>query len=178
MTPTSRTGPSGGLRMPAVLAPHVQQLAATWAQLGARERTGLAAAGGTLLVLLLVTVLVAPALKTLREAPQRLAQLDKQLALMQSWAAEAKRLQALTPVSPDQVQAALNAATSALGPEARLMVQGDRATLNFTQVHGAQLGIWLAEARSAVRVRVVEAQWQRAAQGYTGSVVVMLPTPP
>lgn len=152
----------------------LERLRAAWRQLSAREQLGVQVAGAALGLLLLVLLLINPALRTLREAPQRLAQLDAQLAQMQAWAAEARRLQGQGGVSPAQAQAALQAATELLGPDARLTLSGDRATLAFSDLSGARLAAWLAEARSAARARPVEAQLQRGPRGYGGSVVLSL----
>jgi len=163
-----------GLRLPASWAPRVDALQLRWSRLEARERLGLQLAAVALLLLLLVLLFVNPALKTLREAPGRLDELDRQLAQMQGWAAEAKRLQQLPAVNPAQASAALQAATDFLGPEARLTLQGDRATLQFSNLAGEQLGAWLAEVRRAARARPVEAQLQRGPGGYGGSIVLSL----
>lgn len=166
-----------GLKLPEAWTPQVVRLQTSWSRLDARERLGVLAAGAALLLLVFVLLLINPALKTLREAPEQLRQLDGQLALMQSWATEAKRLQQLPPVSAAQATAALQAATEFLGPEARLTLQGDRATLNFTNLSGEQLGAWLVEVRSAARARPVEAQLQRGPNGYGGSIVLALVSP-
>ncbi len=162
------------MNAPAAVRPHLDRLKTAWNQLAERERLGVAAAGAALGLLLGVLLLVNPALKTLREAPAKLAQLDQELARMQGWAAEAKRLQGQPAVNPAQVQAALQAATEALGPDARLSVMGDRATLNFSNLGAAQLAGWLAEVRSAARARAIEANLQRGPNGYGGSVVLSL----
>jgi general secretion pathway protein M len=161
-----------GLRVPASWAPSVEKLQAAWDRLDTRERLGLQAAAAALLLLLCASVLVNPALKTLREAPARLAVVETQLAQMQAWATEAKRLQQLPSVPGAQAQAALKGATEHLGPEAKLVVQGDRATLTFSNLSGEALGNWLAETRSAARARPVEAQIQRGPRGYGGTVVL------
>ncbi len=152
------------------------RLLATWRGLAPRERGGLALAALALGLLLLVLVFINPALRTLREAPARLDQLDAQLAQMQAWAAEAQQLQAQPPVNPAQALAALRAASEFLGPEASLNLQGDRATLHFNNLGGEALGAWLAEARRAARARPLEAQLQRGPGGYGGSIVLQLST--
>lgn len=167
-----------GLPVPASWAPAMARWQAYWTSLSPRERAGVSAAAAALVGLALVALLVNPAWRTLREAPERLAQLEAQQARMQTWAAEAQRLQAQAPVAAAQAQAALKAATEALGADARLTLQGDRATLNFSHVEGTQLLTWLAEVRRAARARPVEARWQRGPEGYTGSVVLALAVAP
>lgn len=152
----------------------MQTLKTRFAALAPREQLGLQVAAAALLLLAVVSLLVLPPLKTLREAPQRLQQLDAELAQMQAWAGEARQLVAQPPVSPAQAQAALQEATEALGGDARLTVQGDRATLSFTGLSGDLLAAWLTETRNTARVRAVEAQWQRGPNGYGGSIVVQI----
>ncbi|MFN7693195.1 MAG: type II secretion system protein GspM [Burkholderiales bacterium] len=162
------------MKLPESWSPALEKYRAAWSRLDARERTGVLAAAAALFLLVFVMLLVNPALKTLREAPARLAQLDSQLAQMQSLAAEAKRLQQLPAVNPAQAAEALQAATAYLGPDAKLQLQGDRATLSFQSLSGEQIGAWLAEVRSAARARPVEAQLQQGPRGYGGSIVLAL----
>jgi general secretion pathway protein M len=53
-------------------------------------------------------------------------------------------------------------------------MQGDRASLTLNGVSPEALRGWLLEARSAARVRPVEAQLARGPQGFTGTLVVSL----
>lgn len=156
-------------------APHWDKAQTAWRRLAPRERLGLTLAAAALGLLVVVLVAINPALRTLREAPPRLAQLDAELAQMQAWAAEARQLQQLPAQKLAQAPAALQAATDFLGPEAQLQLQGDRATLRFRRLSGEQLAGWLAEVRRAARARPVEAQWQRDSDGsYQGSLVLQL----
>jgi general secretion pathway protein M len=146
-----------------------------WQALAPRERSIVAALGWLLGLLLLWFVAIAPALRSLHTTPARLDELDKQLQQMQHLAGEAAALRALPPVGGLQSQAALKAATDALGPAARLILGGDRATITFTNATGTQVRDWLAEARSAARVRPIEANLTRGPQGYSGTVIVQMP---
>jgi general secretion pathway protein M len=145
---------------------------AWWQALAPRERVGASAAIALIALALLWLVALAPALRTLRTAPAQLDQLDAQLAQMQRLAVEARGLKGSTPVAAGQAAAALRAATERLGAVARLQVVGDRATLTLNGASGEALRQWLAEARSAARARPVEAQLARAAQGFSGTLVV------
>lgn len=148
-----------------------------WQSLAPRERLGAALGGVLLLGVLVWTIGVQPALKTLRTAPAQQAVLDAQLARMQRLAAEAGELRALPPVDPAQADAALQAATARLGAAARLQRSGERLSVTFTSVEPAAMMGWLAEVRAAARVRVIETQLGRTGNGYSGSVVLTLPTP-
>jgi general secretion pathway protein M len=146
-----------------------------WQALAPRERLGATVGLGLLLVFVVWSVGVQPALKTLRTAPAQQAALDAQLAQMRRLAAEATELRALPPVEPAQADAALQSATQRLGAAARLQRSGDRLSVTFTAVEPAAMMAWLAEVRAAARVRVVEAQLGRAGNGYSGNLVLTLP---
>lgn len=164
------------LRSPA-LSKQLAPLQQRWQALAPRERLGAALGLGLLLVFLVWSLAVQPALKTLRTAPAQQAALDAQWAQMQHLAAEAVELRALPPVDPVQADAALQAATARLGEAARLQRSGERLSVTFTSVEPAAMMAWLAEVRAAARVRVVEAQLGRTGNGYSGTLVLTLPTP-
>ena len=149
---------------------------ARWLALGPRERQGLALAAWVLGLFVLWAVAIAPAWRTTRMAPAQLDRLDAQLQQMQRQAHEARELRAVPALGSSQAAAALRAATDTLGAAGRLQLSGDRATLTLSAVNGSQLRDWLAEARSAARARPLEANLTRGAQGYSGSIVVALPT--
>ncbi len=154
----------------AALAP----LQARWVALPAREKRLLLLAGTALVLFLIWQLGVRPALRTLAVAPAQRAALEVQWQAMQKRAAEAAELRGATPMSPEQSLAALKAATDRLGERARMTVQGDRVVLTLSNVGTAELRDWLSEARSGARVRPVEATLSRAAQGYSGTLIVAL----
>jgi general secretion pathway protein M len=149
---------------------------ARWRALGQRERRGIAIIAWVVGLFLLWAVAIAPAWRTARVAPAQLDQLDAQLQQMQRLANEARELRAIPALGGSQAAAALRAASEQLGVAGRLQLSGDRATLTLTGVNGSQLREWLAEARSAARARPLEANLTRGPQGYSGSIVVALPT--
>lgn len=150
------------------------QVLARWQALAPRERGAARLALAVLALFLVWSLAVAPAWRTLRAAPAQLDRLDAQLQRMQGLAAEVRELRAAATVSSSQSAAALKAATDRLGSQAKITLLGDRATLTLTGVSGEQLAQWLTEARSGARARPVEAQLSRAAQGFSGTLVVML----
>lgn len=150
------------------------QLRRRWTALAPRERAGVALSGALVLVLLLWSIGLQPALRTLREAPGQRAALDADLARMQRLAAEAAELRAQPPVDPSQADAALQSATAQLGDGAKLQRSGERVTVTLTGVEPGALLNWLGEVRNAARGRVIEAQLTRAGHGYSGSVVLAL----
>lgn len=152
----------------------LKPVAAWWQGLAARERQLLAWGGVILALGLLWWVALQPALRTLAQAPSEHERLDAQLQQMQREAAEAQQLRALPPLPPEQAAAALRAATDRLGTKARLLLQGERATVTFTGVGSAALRDWLGEARAGARARPVEANLTRGPDGFNGSVILAL----
>ncbi len=186
--PSARPAPSANLpaaarfasifpSLSASLAPQLAPLQARWAALAPRERRMVGWAGAALGLLLVWQIAVQPAINTLRSVPAQRAALDIQLAEMQQLAQEARELRALPPVSPEQAEAALRAAVSRLGANARLQMVGDRATVTLVGIDAGTLTGWLAEVRSAARARVVELQLNRAGMLYGGSIVLALGRP-
>ena len=151
------------------------QLRALWLGRTPRERLGAALAAAALLLLLVWIAGMRPALRTLREAPVRIDRLDAELRRMQSLAAESRVLRAAPPIPPSQATAALQAATTRLGPAGRLALQGDRATLTLDGVQPPALAAWLEEVRSTAHARPLEAQLTRTPKGgYSGTLAVGL----
>jgi general secretion pathway protein M len=151
-----------------------QEAAAFWRSRAPRERQALGAGLLALLAVLVWLLLVQPAASTVRSAPARLDQLERELQQIQGTAAEVKGLRTIAPVSSTQATAALKAATDRLGEHARLSMQGDRASLTLSGVDSEALLAWLVEARSAARARPTEASLTRAATGYSGTIVLTL----
>lgn len=148
-----------------------------WEQRTLRERQSIAAAVAVVVLFAVWLVLVAPALRTLREAPVELDRLDQQLQQLQIAAAEAQALRGVAPVSTEQAVAALRSATERLGPGARVSIQGDRATVTLANVDTEALRAWLGEVRSGARARPIEAQLVKSGNGYGGTVTLAVGTP-
>lgn len=151
-----------------------QQAATQWQALGERERLALAGVGLLLGLLLAWSVLLAPALRTLKAAPAELEKLELQLQQMQAQAQEARALRAAPAVPPSQAQAALTASVEQLGSAARLNLTGDRAVVTLNNIAPEMLQGWLGVVRSAARARPVEAQLTRGPKGYSGTLVLVL----
>ena len=153
-----------------------EPMQARWKALAARERRLLGVAAVLVGLTLLWFIAIAPAWRSVQSAPAKLDRLDSQLQTMQRLAGEARSLRAAPAVNPAQTQAALKAATDSLGGAGRLVIGGDRATMSFNNASGLQVRDWLAEARTAARARSLEANLSRGAQGYSGNVVLALPS--
>lgn len=158
------------------LAPQLAPLQARWARLAPRERRSLGLAAAVLGLYLLWALGVAPAWRTLREAPAQRAALELQLQQMRALAGEAQALRAAPAIAPEQAQAALQAAAQRLGPAGQLTPQGpQRAVLALRGANAEQLLAFVGEARAGARARVVEAQLLPAAPGtWNGSLVLGL----
>jgi general secretion pathway protein M len=161
-------------KLPAPLQALRTEAAQRWAGLPPRERLGVTLAGIAVGIALVWMIGVAPALRTLREAPVQIDALDLQLQAMQRMAADARELRGAAPVPATQAAQALKSATDRLGDKGRISMMGDRATLTLNGVTGEALRAWLTEARSGARARPVEAQLTRGPQGYTGTLLVSL----
>lgn len=165
---------NGGEGPAAQLRQALAQAQAHWQALGERERLALGGVGALLGLLLAWSLLLAPALRTLRTAPVELEKLELELQQMQAQAQEARVLRAAPEVPPAQAQAALAASVEHLGSSARLNLTGDRAVVTLNGITPEKLQTWLAEVRSAARARPVEAQLTRGSQGYAGTLVLTL----
>lgn len=148
-----------------------------WRALAPRERSAALLAAAFVAVAAVWFVAVQPALRTLASAPKTIDQLDAELQQMQLLATESGALRAAPPVAPAQAASALQAAVARLGAKARLVQQGERATLTLTGIDGTALRGLLAEVRSTARARPIEAQLVRSKAGYDGTLVLVLGSP-
>jgi general secretion pathway protein M len=124
-------------------------LKARWLALAPREQRGLTLAASALLVALAWTVLLAPALRTLRGAAAQHAKLDMEMERMQAMQTRAKLLQSKPVVSTQDGLGALQNATTQLGKGAALQVSGDLATVTLKQVSAQTLAPWFAPVSAA-----------------------------
>lgn len=164
--------------VPAGLRALLEQSAVQWQRLSARERLGVQLALIALATLAVVAVGLTPALRTLKQAPIQQAQLRAQLQVMQTQAAEALALRDQPPVTAEQAQQALKAATERLGNGSTLDLQGPQARVSLREVEGETLRRYLLEIRSSARARPLEAQLQRGPRGYNGSLLLQLGSAP
>ena len=149
-----------------------EQAGAWWQGRTPRERQAVLVIGIVLGLFVVWSLLVQPALRSVREAPAQLDRLEAQYQQMQRVTAESAQLRGTTRVPAVQAGQALRAATDRLGAAGRLTLQGERATLTLTDASSDALRAWLTEARSGARARPVEAQLQRGPAGYSGTLGV------
>lgn len=151
------------------------ELQAKWQAMAPRERQLVTVMAWLLGLVLLVMVGVRPALKTLKDTPAQLREVNATLDDMRRQADEVKALRQMPPVPPAQAEAMLRSATERLGEGARLMMQADRAVVTLNKVSGARVAEWLTEVRSGARARPLEGNFVQTEPGiYSGTITLAL----
>lgn len=158
-----------------------QGLGTAFGRLSPREQRAVAAAAWVAGLGLLWWLAVAPALATLRQAPERHGQLDAQLEQMRRLAATAESLRGQNSAQPLARDAALRALEQATGTllagSAQLSVQGDRASLTLRGTPPEALAQWLSQVRINARLVPVQAELRQtgAPAGWNGQLVLAGP---
>ena len=147
-----------------------------WRQLKMSERRLILVAFWVVLTALLWWLAVAPALKTLKEAPSEHRALDAKLLSMRVLNAEAKTLQSQPKLGFDEAQKALQSSVSQrFGSTAQLNLAAERATLTLKNANPQELALWLAQARVNARALPSEAKLTRNGESWDGILVLGLP---
>lgn len=147
-----------------------------WRQLKMSERRLILAAFWLILAALVWWLAVAPALKTIKEAPAQHRALDVQLQNMRALSTEAKNLQNQPKLGLDEAQKALQSTvTQRFGSTAQLNLAGERATLTLKNANPQELAQWLPQARVNARAMPAEAKLNRSGEGWDGTLVLNLP---
>ena len=148
-----------------------------WNALARREQQAVLAALVLVLAAVLWWVALAPALSTLRSAPQQQRLLETQLQHMQLLQQQAKTLQAQPPLTLAESRRLLEASVKTLGPNAQLTVVGERVTLTLKGASADAMAQWLTQTRLTARVSPAEARLVRNAAGtWDGAMVLILST--
>jgi general secretion pathway protein M len=156
---------------------------AVWARRSPREQQLLSVGGWVLGLAALWALALAPALRTWQEAPARQAQLDAQTQRMHLLQAQAQGLQKPHAISRTDAALWLEKNLSELGPNARISMQGDSATLSLQAAPAASLARWLSHARDNAQALPTQAQLQQVSPAsadrpeptWRGSLVLRLP---
>jgi general secretion pathway protein M len=172
----SSARPASGLSLQRASA----TLGGALAGLAPRERGAVVLAAWLLGLALLWWLALAPALATLRQAPERHTRLDTQLSELRRMAATADALRAAAPASApnrDEVLRSLEQAGTVLGTTAQLSVLGERATVTLKEAPPEALAQWLAQVRVNARLTPLQANLTRSspAGGWSGTVVLAGP---
>ena len=150
--------------------PH--RLAKAWAGLDARERRMVVIAALVVGLALLWWVGLAPAWRTLREAPAQRAALQVQAQQMQQLKAEADALKSVPRLAQDEALRALETAMKQrLGNTGQLSVMGDRANVVLKGASAEALADWLSDVRVNARATPVEARLTRSGDTAPGAPV-------
>ncbi|MGQ8880562.1 type II secretion system protein GspM [Delftia sp. NA_296.1] len=145
-------------------------LRARWNAMAPREQNMTLLAGGVVALALLWWVALAPALHSLRTAPERHAQADRQLRQMQLLQAEAEQLRGNARPVVGDAKALLQSSLSAeLGASAQLNWMGDRAQITLKAAPAAALARWLAQVRSNTHAVPAEMKLARSASASTAA---------
>ena len=127
-----------------------------------KDRQRLLVLASVFLALMLWTWNLAPALKTLREVPLQLTQLDAQTQQLKAMQAQAQTLQKSPRIKSNEAASLLqNAASEVLGNGARLNIEGTRATLTLSGVSADSLAQFVALARTQSQTMPIEAHLQK-----------------
>ena len=147
-----------------------------WRQLKMSERRLILAAFWLIFAALVWWLAIAPALKTIKEAPAQHRALDAQLQNMRALSTEAKNLQSQPKLGLDEAQKALQSTvTQRFGSTAQLNLAGERATLTLKNANPQELAQWLTQARVNARALPAEAKLTRNGEGWDGTLVLNLP---
>jgi general secretion pathway protein M len=152
-----------------------------------KDRQRLLVLAAVFLALMLWTWNLAPALKTLREVPLQLSQLDAQTQRLKAMQAQAQTLQKAPRIKANEAVSLLQkAASEVLGNGARLNIEGSRATLTLSGVSADSLAQFVALARTQSQAMPIEAHLQKfSASGsaskdskelWRGALILSLPS--
>ena len=148
------------------------RVATAWAQLGTRERRMVILAATVVGLALLWWVGLAPALRTLREAPAQRAALQTQAQQVLQLKTEADALKAVPRLAQDEALRALETAMKQrLGDTGQLTVMGDRANVVLKGASATALADWLSDVRVNARATPVEARLTRSGDTAPGAPV-------
>lgn len=156
---------------------------AAWARRSPREQQLLGIGFWVVGLAALWVLALAPALSTWQEAPARQALLDTQSQRMRQLQAQAQSLQKPAAISRTDATLWLEKSLAELGPNARISLQGETATLSLQAAPAAALAHWLSQARDHAQALPTQAQLQHAnpagsdpaAATWRGSLVLRLP---
>ncbi len=146
----------------------LQALAQWFNTLAARERAWVVLCASIVLLAALWWLAIAPALATLRSAPQVHHQLDAQLQSMQALATQAGQLKSQRALSQEEIMRNLESSVKqSLGAGATLSTGDGRASLILKGVNADALALWFAQARANARVVPLDAKLTRSVSSST-----------
>ena len=132
-----------------------------WKQRSPREQQLLAWCAVLVLLASVWGLALAPALRIWQEAPERQARLDAQSQNMRQLQAQALDLQKPRAVPRNEAALWLEKSLTELGPNAKISLQGEHATLSVEAVPPEALARWLSQARESAQALPIQAQLQQ-----------------
>jgi len=161
----------------------MHRLSKTFAALSPREQRWLLVGVFTLLVALLLSVMVLPAVGSLRASPRAHQQANQQLQTLRLLQLRAKALQAQPQPQPqlDRIEAVnrLQASVSLLGGNTEFSMSDQRVNLVLRSIPAKALAEWLARARTDANAVLESARLLRDTQTdeplWSGTLVMTLP---
>lgn len=152
-----------------------------WGQRSPREQNLLRLGALLLLLAALWQWALAPAWRTWQEAPSRQALLDSQTQRMRQLQAQAQGLQKPSAISRTEATEWLEKNLSELGPNAKISLQGDNATLRVESAPASAMARWLSQARDNAQTLPMQGQMQQLSNApkdevlWQGTLVLRLP---
>ena len=147
----------------------VLALQTAWQKRSTRERQLLSTAAVVMVLALLWSTAMAPALRTWREAPARQAALDAQTSAMHQLQAQAQLLKKPSPITRAEAIQWLEAnIPPSLGKGAKWSLQGEQLSVSLSDTSAEQLTAWLSQARERAQALPVQAQLQQAPSATDG----------
>jgi len=159
----------------------MHHLSKTFAALGPREQRWLLVGVFTLLMALLLSVMVLPAVGSLRASPRAHQQANQQLQTLRLLQLRAKALQAQSQPQLDRIEAVnrLQASVSLLGGNTEFSMSDQRVNLVLRSIPAKALAEWLARARTDANAVLESARLLRDTQTdeplWSGTLVMTLP---
>ena len=158
---------------------------AKWAALASRERMLVGGAIALITAAALWWIGISPALMQLRQARAVAPELDAQLQLMRSQAAQATSLKAQRALSYDESLRSLESTVKAASAVATLALSDARASITLRGISGDALAQMLAQLRSNARLVPTELRLKQASTApnttapitttWDGTLVLSLP---
>lgn len=158
------------------LQQQLQPVRTAWKRLSARERHLVVAASAVVLVAAVWLIAIAPALRTLRDAPAQRAAQEQQLAQMRQWQSEARALKQQPRISPEESQRMLQELGERLLGPGSVTLQGAQVQAQLKGVSPEALAQWLQQARTLGRALPQQMQLERTSDGWNGTMVLRLPS--
>jgi len=155
---------------------NLAQAKSKWASLPDRDKALIRIASILVIGLLVWSVALAPALRTIRTFDAKHKAQELQLQRMLNLQTQAQSMQNLPLVSQAAAVTAIEASIDqAFGNRAEVILSGNNATVNVRGVSPEDLAKWLTNIRTNARTIAIQARLTRTNAGWNGSFQMVLP---